>query len=704
MEDILLRVMVVVVGLLLPREDMVNWEHDGDVIMNMQEHKEMLQTERSRLEQEPHSVAMEPLRTRPEVFQNHPELLEEESEVSDFHKKPQTVESELPQAQHKLSKENWNQGALPTERSILESDVSEGAKMDQRLPKLPETVKDQNEIQVDFVKETSTTNQDVLPHDVDSSRVSREDPQMGQNPQEGHLKTSHQKETLVTEQESVGSGGVSQTDQAFLQQSQEGQQLKGNTGSNHKEQTQKTDTKHPMPEENTYWYWYIWNAYSLMSVIRLFKWFLGRRLKKETVKNKNIFAELSVPSKISLPDYMYLKRFYDCCIQSSSQERVCVFMEGFATDLLEALRNTTDKATDMHFEPFVPVGSLCELWATGKTLVCDMYVPLIPPKPYMFQCQLRNDKRNGVSLDPQGFSKIKVMKGGSSQNGCPCSSGTLEDDDFLCLLHPHDEKDNIVVDATDGPFCEDSTPYLAKGKVVKWFRAAVRKAWGEVSHKYDLELMFRHHDAPGALKVRFRSGEMILFNVTPVVKIKDTDVYLLSHLSSLKDDSPDNTWPMSFASYERALLQHFGKNLPEDSCHIHSLQILSFLHKKQIALSGKCGLTSYHLKNVLLHLLLAKEPTEWQPHNLTSRVHDMLSYLHHCLQVKELPHALVGNSLVPSEVEFPVEFRKAKPINAFYHLKLKQNLYIRTVKHFQEMVRNTPVLIHEYILLKCHVL
>jgi hypothetical protein len=91
---------------------------------------------------------------------------------------------------------------------------------------------------------------------------------------------------------------------------------------------------------------------------------------------------------------------------------------------------------------------------------------------------------------------------------------------MLCLLCCDNENVKVVkvTDVLDSALCSKHTPYLAKTQVTKWFQTTIRKAWGQISHKYEFELTFRNIDAPGALIVQFRSGKVITFDMAPVVK------------------------------------------------------------------------------------------------------------------------------------------------------------------------------------------
>ncbi|KAA0721973.1 Inositol 1,4,5-trisphosphate receptor-interacting protein [Triplophysa tibetana] len=433
--------------------------------------------------------------------------------------------------------------------------------------------------------------------------------------------------------------------------------------------------------------WYLWKALSLISSIRFLNWvwklYFKPRSKMPSFLNGKNATFLN--TKVSEIDNKTLTSFYDQCVQVpvSKSWQTCAFVEGFAKDLLETMRNARP---DVKIEDFVGVGTLYEQWPSRKSLVCELNVPIIPPKPFSFELKLFRDK---TTL----YSSVNMVKGPESSI-CICNDSN-PDDDTLCLLHPDNKTDNIVEDYITHPLCHKDSLYLSKTLAGKWFRNAVKKAWEEISHKYEFELIFRDTESPGSLKVRFRSGQAILLNITPVVRFQDSEAHLISYLSSVKHLS-DTHWPVCFARYEHSLLQHFTKMLPRNSCHIRCLQILSFLHNHQIGLTGKCGLTSYHLKNALFHRLLVDTPSLWRPEQIGQRLDDALTFLQQRVKAKVLHHALVGNSLIPSDFGFPKVFRVEKPINLFQPLLSDEELCFKTERHLVEISKNIPVLIYEY--------
>lgn len=682
MEEMLLRVCVVMVASLLYIKDhTVFQEQEENIIMDMQDWEYLLQKEVAKLEQEVHQVPTGLPHSNQEVSQSHRKLTNGEGERSDVQQVLPNGKVDNPHEHQMPSREDQDiqDEAVPRTHDNMPSVLQHGVIVD-------ENFLSEKEVQPEIVRASRNEINNVQEDDIS-----------GHNKEVPH--NDQKMKTLNEDQIKEVQGplnGVNDSDQKSSHLDQVGGMFnqipdKKNT----EEITEEKPTASSQQSTENPYNWYLWKFLSLMSLFRLLRKVISKGSESSgtllPTKDKTTSRSTDILSKIFIPDHKVLSCFYDQCVQvpPSTRDRVCEFVEGFVDELLEAAREASTEETDMQIGDFIGVGSLYELWATGKTTVCDLYVPITAPKSHGFEVELWKEKDAPLL----GFGRIKIVKAENTPNGCPCMDGN-PDDDTLCLLHPHSETSKVMINAVGGPLCQESTPYLSKKQVVNWFRAMIIKAWGEISHKYEFELGIRSQVAPGAVRVRFRSGQTVLLNITPVVQVKASEVYLVSYLST-NQNLADIHWPISFASYEKALLQYFNKTLPYNSCHIECLQILSFLHKQQSHLTGKCGLTSHHLKSTLLHLLMYK-PTEWHREQLTSRLTDMLTFLAQRLQAKEFHHTLIGNSLVPEDIGLPKEFQMAKPTNIFLPMALDEECYLKTVHHFQELVKNAPLLIQEY--------
>lgn len=421
--------------------------------------------------------------------------------------------------------------------------------------------------------------------------------------------------------------------------------------------------------------WYIWNTFSIISMIRFLRKYL-RTFQMDQEVSRIFPAERRVAG-VQLPDAATLHYFYDKCVQISSDKkrREGEFLEGFASDLLEATRSICDNNGGMVIKDFQAVNT------------CNIVVHVTPPEPYSFQCRLGNNQVSGL-LDMHVCGQIKLVEEKKSQNGCPCQSS----EEMVCLLHCESEIKSKTVDVWDD-LCSKNSPFLSKAKVARWFQRTIKQAWAQISHKYEFELIVRHIEAPGALVIRFRSGKKISFNMNPVIKFNSEAHFFITPWAS---STSDNFWTLSLTNYEDRLLEYISKHLPENSCHNQILEIACFIHKRQMALTGSSALTDHHFKMALMHLLLTKKSSEWNPDFVTHRLQDLLGFIEESLEKKLLTHVLIGNHLA-QVIELPTELTKTKPVNLFHPFVVHDCIYQTAVAHFQEMLRNTCMLILEYI-------
>ncbi|XP_014822910.1 PREDICTED: inositol 1,4,5-trisphosphate receptor-interacting protein-like [Poecilia mexicana] len=426
--------------------------------------------------------------------------------------------------------------------------------------------------------------------------------------------------------------------------------------------------------------WYIWNTFSIISIMRFFRKYLKRNLQTDQEETR---ISPRRPAKVSLPDVETLRSFYAQCVQASAEKmlREKGFLEGFANDLLEAMRTVCENDGSMLIEDFQMVKEH------------DIIVHFAPCKPYSVRCLLRNNPVSDPLLDTQVCGQMKLLKEEKVPNGCPCQSADA--DDMVCLLHSESDKAKTkVADAFNGPLCSKNTPFLSKSKIIRWFQNTVKQAWAQISHKYEFELSIRYAETPGALVVRFKSGRKINFSLKPVVKFNTEAHFCITPWSSSED--VDTFWALSLSIYEDRLLEHLSKRLPVNSCHDQILEIASFLHRRQEALTGKTALKDSHFKIALMHLLLTKKPSQWQPNFAACRLQDLLSFVEESLKRKRLTHILVGNPLA-GVTGLPKEICRAKPVNLFHLFVEDDWAYKNAFMHCQEMCQNAHMLIHEYV-------
>lgn len=406
---------------------------------------------------------------------------------------------------------------------------------------------------------------------------------------------------------------------------------------------------------------------------------------------------------LPLPNRATLDHFYECCIRSTTGDaaRTREFVEGFVDDLLGALRSIYNRNTDMETEDFIGVGSMYENWQAEKPLLCHLFVPFLPPEPYSFHPEFWCASLS-VPLEHRGYGQIKVALADGNPIGCICDKTKLED--MVCLLHdktigawPSSAESGEVEDL----LCSrESSSYLDGVQVMKWFQTALTRAWHRISHKYEFDLFFAELNTPGSLKIRFRSGNSMPFILTPVIQCNDSHLYFM--MSQLPKEpcggapASSTDWLLSFAVYERQFLQGTARTLPEGACHLSCLQIACFLLSKQTSQSGASGLSDYHLKTALMHLLLSRQAADWKASQLDVRLQELFRFLERSLLEKKLYHFFVGNRRLSEAVGLPEAVRRAEPLNLFRPFVLQRTLYRDTVDFFYEMLKNAPMFISEY--------
>ncbi|XP_078132753.1 inositol 1,4,5-trisphosphate receptor-interacting protein [Sander vitreus] len=556
------------------------------------------------------------------------------------------------------------------------------------------TEKDQMPILEDITVTKHDSEEDATDHNSPEADLDPSQPQNSKREPDPALKTSqidHEQNGNLQLDKKSKQGEDIQTDGSFTDQSRpQGQQEKPEEKGvfNSKEQESPLSHLHTMTSENETseaiadwegdYLWYIWNTVSIISMIRFFRKYLGK-ISQIKQGEARAFPVTCTAAEMPLPDSETLQRFHSKCVQVSSENKWKEFLEGFAKDLLEAMRTVCDGNSGMVIEDFQIVD------------VCNIIVPFTPPDPYSFQCLLWNNQASDQLPDMQVCGQIQLMKN-KIQNGCPCQSSNS--DDMVCLLHCETEEVKMkMTDVCASLLCMKNSHFLSKSQVTRWFQNTIKQAWGQISHKYECELNIRYIGAPGALIVRFRSGKKISFSMNPVVKVNADAHFFINPRSP----NMDTSWTLSLTSYEDNFLEHISKRLPANSCHSQILEIAHFLHRRQTALTGSSALEDWHFKIALMHLLLTKDPSQWKPSNMACRLRDLLAFMERSLKTKLLHHVLIGNPLSQRVIELPTEFTHANTVNLFHPLVVHNCIYRNAVMHFQEMLSNAQMLIQDYV-------
>ncbi|KAI3352280.1 hypothetical protein L3Q82_005258 [Scortum barcoo] len=503
-----------------------------------------------------------------------------------------------------------------------------------------------------------------------------------ENPQLDH----EQREHLHLDMKSKQRGDL-QSDGSFIDPSgPQGQQEKTEEeevlGSKEKEPplSENETSETVVADWDSDYLWYMWNTFSIISMIHFFRKYFGENSQMKQEETEAIPVTCTA-AEVLLPDSNTLQRFHSKCIHVSSDKKWSGFLEGFANDLLDAMRTVCDKNSGVLIEDFQMVD------------VCDIVVPFTPPEPYGFQCLLWHKQASDLLPATQVGGQIKLVENKKIQNGCHCQSPDA--DDVLCLLHCETEKvQRKTTDVCKGLLCMKNSPFLSKSQVTKWFQSTIKQAWALISHKYEFELNIRYIDAPGALVIRFRSGKKICFRMNPVVKF-NTDAHFF--ITPCSPNNLDTFWTLSLTNYEDTFLKRICKHLPESSCHRQTLEIAYFLHKRQTAISGSSALMDFHFKTALMHLLLTTDPSQWKPNCVAGRLRDLLVLMEKSLKKKLLQHVLIGNPSAQKIIVLPAELTQAKTVNLFHPLVVHNCIYRNAALHFQEMLKHAHMLIHDYV-------
>lgn len=422
--------------------------------------------------------------------------------------------------------------------------------------------------------------------------------------------------------------------------------------------------------------WIVWKTFSIISLIHFF-WKCRQRnahLKWNATKALSYLGEC-----MPLVDSRTLQLFHSRYVQSNSwkKHREEEFLEGFVGDLLQSMKQVCSENGGM------------AIGAAGLEDLHHVIVPLHPPEPYFYKC-LYSNQADDVLLDMQMCGHIELVKNSQIQNGCPCQASDA-DDEMVCLLHK--DLDEIkACPAFEKLLCNSN--YLSKAEVTKWFQSTLRQAWSLIAVKYEFEVCIGSDRMPGVVIVRFRNGEKINFTMDPVIA-PDSHSYLFITPCSLKN--LDTLWSLSLSKYEDLFLKQISKVLPINSCHLQTLEITLFLHKRQTMLTGSSALKDLHFKITLMHLLLTTSLEEWRPAFLANRLQDILKFMMYSLKTKQLNHALVGNPQAKRFIQLPVHLVKSNPVNLFHPLVVHKCIYKNALMHFQELLRNAQMLINDYL-------
>uniref|UniRef100_A0ABM5EQ82 Inositol 1,4,5-trisphosphate receptor-interacting protein-like 1 n=1 Tax=Pogona vitticeps TaxID=103695 RepID=A0ABM5EQ82_9SAUR len=365
---------------------------------------------------------------------------------------------------------------------------------------------------------------------------------------------------------------------------------------------------------------------------------------------------------------LMLERFYNRHVKMETGDlnSTCDFVTSFVDRLLEACRRALpDQNALPLLENCIGVGSAFEGWHTQLSKTYTVLVPVLPPRGRSFQIETSDPEG---TLSRHGRILVKME--------CTCKRERLLGD-VVCLLH-HPKRQ-----PSDGTQVLCTGSLLDAEKTIHWFQELVAKAWNEIYQSYSLDLVSQPSNTACRLKLGFRSGKSISIDIILGVQQGDSSVFLVTQGGEM-DRTPSIIWREIFAVQELLFFEWVRRRLPEDSCHLKCLQLLTYFRESRSS-ERKPVLTDYHFKTSLMHLLLLRSPSAWEPENFGPALRDILSYLHTALQRKHLPHFMIGNHSLPIRIPLPRDLRSAAPRNLFEPLAADPGLHAEALKEFAEV-------------------
>ncbi|XP_078284965.1 inositol 1,4,5-trisphosphate receptor-interacting protein-like [Rhinoraja longicauda] len=418
--------------------------------------------------------------------------------------------------------------------------------------------------------------------------------------------------------------------------------------------------------------------------------------EEEEEEKQNEVPQRTYDNILNTPDQSVLDQFYNVCIQNGSQEPVetCEFAECFVDSLLEAGRNICPWSSAVTLEDCVGIGSQFENWGCKTPSVYDILVPILLKDGYCFKpeiCSCDNPPEKQI------YGRILMVTPHTADLTCQCKAAGPEGD-IPCLIHS--KKIEPDVHSNGLASIMYSEWYLDYKKIVKWFRILLCKSWNIICHQHDFEITFRNITGCCGLKVQYQSGRTIHIKVFPAVRLKGSDVHLVSHFSDHPKNSPVPTtyWHISCAVCEYRFLKIMMKNIPKSSCHLKCLQILVVLTEKMCSSPDqRCVLGSYLFKTVLMHLLLSQPYSNWHERHLEHRLRDVLKYLGKCLDEKRIHKFIIGNQNLPKQIGIPELLLKTAPVNLFQSFVTEHDSYCQALMEYQKILRDMGPLMMECI-------
>ncbi|XP_021139414.2 inositol 1,4,5-trisphosphate receptor-interacting protein-like 1 [Columba livia] len=316
-------------------------------------------------------------------------------------------------------------------------------------------------------------------------------------------------------------------------------------------------------------------------------------------------------------------------------------------------------------EKAIEVGSAFEGWSPREEdLTYRLILPLKPPRGHIFHLE------PGPVWPMRNF-RIRV------ESVCTCEMEQPAGE-TRCFLHdPEQEHGRNAGFSILDDLCTDS--YLDVQKTARYFQMFVRRSWRALPLSAIHRLTVLPSDRSCKFCVTQRWGKRIFIELLFGVQEGDSDIFVSSQYTEAAY-TPSTMWPETYAVAETKFFSYIARKAHPDTCYLRCLK-----------LCVRCLLgtdfSTYTLKTVMMHVLIAKPLSPWHRRYFWEWLNDILHYLQRCLHQKRLNHFFIGNENVPEEIILPLELRVAEPFNLFQHLTQNPYASEHAKLEFEELQR-----------------
>ncbi|XP_072778954.1 inositol 1,4,5-trisphosphate receptor-interacting protein-like 1 [Taeniopygia guttata] len=342
-------------------------------------------------------------------------------------------------------------------------------------------------------------------------------------------------------------------------------------------------------------------------------------------------------------------------------QRVCEWI----TDLLDNYTIYFGHVLSDSFYPVlhrpIGVGSAFEGWSPREQdVVYCVLIPMTPPRGHSFHLELDGEGQRHV----RNF-RVRV------QLECTCTR-PQQGENMLCFLHnPEEELRSNQDPSLLDTLCTDS--YLDVQKTALWFRQLVKAMWPALpqSQNWHLTLL------PSTRSCQFKvtNGEES-FRIEMLFGVRRGDSAIFVSSQPREAYTLSTAWPESYAVAEAEFFNYIARQAPSDSLHLKCLQFFS-----RLVLGF--SFSTYTMKTIVMHLLIAMPVSSWSRGHLRERLTDIRDSLHICLRQKCLQHFIVGNRRFPQDINLPPDVRMGRTYNLFHHLAQQPAAHTQAMRDYR---------------------